>query len=306
MDPPNTIHELSGPVRLTPSMLPSNPNEDFRDSSFHQQSQLPSPDEVRAQAQAQHRAGINPDRRKVLCSESPHWSPPPVVFESLGLFVKWGGPGGVPVPEIYGWRTDGGEVFLYLQLLRGQTLEQAWEAMGMEDRVRVCQELRTCLSSLRRLEQDPVDPFVGNIGRSHLYDRTIPDHFTAEAGPFSSVTEFHDWFTFLCRRRMPDPYSIPVEPFRYQLPDNAAIKFTHGDLHRSNTIVTGSEPRHVVGIVDWEQAGWLPEYWEARKARWTAHWTEEWSTTYLPMILEPYESTRTRGTECFTAIPACI
>lgn len=69
--------------------------------------------------------------------------------------------GGVPVPEIYGWRTDGGEVFLYLQLLRGQTLEQAWEAMGMEDRVRVCQELRTCLSSLRRLEQDPVDPFVG-------------------------------------------------------------------------------------------------------------------------------------------------
>lgn len=95
---------------------------------------------------------------------------------------------------------------------------------------------------------------------------------------------------------MPDPYSIPVEPFRYQLPDNAAIKFTHGDLHRSNTIVTGSEPRPVVGIVDWEQAGWLPEYWEARKARWTAHWTEEWSTTYLPMILEPYESTRTRGT----------
>lgn len=108
-----------------------------------------------------------------------------------------------------------------------------------------------------------------------MYGRTIPDHFTAEAGPFSSVTEFQDWFTFLCRRRMPDPYSIPVEPFRYQLPDNAAIKFTHGDLHRSNTIVTGSEPRHVVGIVDWEQAGWLPEYWEARKARWTAHWTEE-------------------------------
>lgn len=90
---------------------------------------------------------------------------------------------------------------------------------------------------------------------------------------------------------MPDPYSVPIEPFRHDLPDDSAIKFTHGDLHRSNVLITRSKPYHVVAIVDWEQSGWLPEYWEDRKAHYTVFWNEEWSTKYLPMVLRQYDST---------------
>lgn len=112
-----------------------------------------------------------------------------------------------------------------------------------------------------------------------------------EAGPFATVRDFHDWFTFLHRRRMSDPYSVPVEPFRHDLPDNSAVKFTHGDLHRSNIIVTLTPPYRVLAVVDWEQSGWLPEYWESRKAQYTACRAEPWSTTYLPMILDQFTST---------------
>ncbi|PLB42184.1 uncharacterized protein BDW47DRAFT_121966 [Aspergillus candidus] len=90
---------------------------------------------------------------------------------------------------------------------------------------------------------------------------------------------------------MPDPYSVPVEPFRYDLPDDCAIKFTHGDLHPSNIIVTPSAPHHTLAIVDWEQSGLLPEYWESCKARYAYFRTEDWSTTYLPMILDHFAST---------------
>lgn len=90
---------------------------------------------------------------------------------------------------------------------------------------------------------------------------------------------------------MPDPYSVPIEPFRYELPDGCAIDFTHGDLHRSNIIISAQEPYRVLAIVDWEQAGWLPEYWEARKALYTVYRSEEWAMTYLPLTMELYGDT---------------
>ena len=129
---------------------------------------------------------------------------------------------------------------------------------------------------------------VGNIARGPLYDRAISPKYMSEAGPFTSVKAFHNWFTFLCRRPMPDPHSVPVEPFRQWLPDDIEIKFTHGDLHRSNVLLTFSSPPRVIAIVDWEQAGWLPAYWEDCKARYTADYSGEWSVKYLPKILDQH------------------
>lgn len=126
--------------------------------------------------------------------------------------------------------------------------------------------------------------------RSVFFDRVLPFNYRPEAGPFASVHEFHEWFTYLCRRPVPDPDSIPIEPFRHELSDDSAIKFTHGDLHCSNIIISATKPYRVLALVDWEQSGWLPEYWEVRKAQYVVG-TYEWSTKYLPMILDQYEST---------------
>ncbi|KAH1559497.1 hypothetical protein KXX28_007390, partial [Aspergillus fumigatus] len=226
----------------------------------------------------------------------------------MGLFVKWGSSvqiseaqclfavhqflqGDVPVPEVYGWRTKGNEAYIYMEYVNGQSLEQAWPSMGCEDKAGISRELRTIFQRLRQVEQDPEDPFVGNITKGPLYDRAFHVNYMHEAGPFATVRDFHDWFTFLHRRPMPDPYSVPVEPFRHDLPDDCAIKFTHGDLHRSNIIVTSTRPYRILAVVDWEQSGWLPEYWESRKAQYTADRADEWSLTYLPMIMEQFPST---------------
>ncbi|EEP78875.1 predicted protein [Uncinocarpus reesii 1704] len=252
---PTGIPFLPDPVRCTPAMLPNNPDEDFRHSSFFKTwTHLPSPEAVRSMARAQYLAGSSPDKRKTLGEKGPFYSPPPVVFASANLFVKWGS--NVTIAE-------GQSLYAVHHFLEG----------GVP------------------IPEDPRDPFVGSIRRGHIYDRAIGDQFTLDAGPFCSVKEFHDWFAFLCRRRMEDPYSTPMEPFRSDLPDDAEIKFTHGDLHRSNIMVKKSDSWQIIAIVDWEQSCWMPEYWEARKASFTAEWNSEWNSRYLPSILQQYEST---------------
>jgi aminoglycoside phosphotransferase (APT) family kinase protein len=67
----------------------------------------------------------------------------------------------VPVPEVYGWRTDGDVKYIYMEYTRGLTLEQAWDKLEPDDKVSISRELRTICDNLRRLEQDPSDPFVG-------------------------------------------------------------------------------------------------------------------------------------------------
>ena len=42
------------------------------------------------------------------------------------------------------------------------------------------------------------------------------------------------------------------------------IVFTHGDLDLHSIIVKDG---HISGIIYWECAGWMPEYWESVKMR---------------------------------------
>lgn len=41
------------------------------------------------------------------------------------------------------------------------------------------------------------------------------------------------------------------------------IVFTHADINMRNVLV--NENGRISGIVDWECAGWFPEYWEYTK-----------------------------------------
>ena len=99
-------------------------------------------------------------------------------FENLGLIVKFGLHvtveealctwairrvllHDVPVPEVYGWRVDGSEVFIYMELIRGVKLNERWDTLSDHDRSSVCDQLRKIIKSFRRLEQDPEDVFIG-------------------------------------------------------------------------------------------------------------------------------------------------
>jgi hypothetical protein len=124
---------------------------------------FPSPAEVRA----------NPLLRETLGSCT-------TKFDSLNIVVKYGEditaseahclralrrllPDEVPVPEVYGWCEDGGEVFIYMELITGVTLESQWESLSHQVKKEVCKQLRTIVKGLRKLHQDPSDRFLGKL-----------------------------------------------------------------------------------------------------------------------------------------------
>ena len=131
--------------------------------------------------------------------------------------------------------------------------------------------------------------YTGSVARGNYYERALFDESQSESGPFNSVKDFHDWYILQYKRMVPDPETIP-EPYREMLPDNSEIVLTHGDLHRSNIILTLSHPPQVAALIDWEQSAWLPAYWEDCKAYWTTSYSDEWAVKYLPHIVDHDEN----------------
>jgi hypothetical protein len=137
---------------------------DFLDSSFfktHPENPLPSPAEVAARSKdfSKHR-------------------PAPVKFDDLNLIVKFGCrvvveeaismrmlrkilADKVPIPEVYGCKVDGDYVFIYMELIQGESLYNRWDYLSDLDRESICHELRDIVLSIRQVEQDPIDPFIG-------------------------------------------------------------------------------------------------------------------------------------------------
>jgi len=70
---------------------------------------------------------------------------------------------GVAVPEVYGWRVDSNQVFIYMQLIQGPTSKERWDSLNISDKVAVCDQLRRIMTCLRRVEQDPHDSFIGML-----------------------------------------------------------------------------------------------------------------------------------------------
>ncbi|KKZ65183.1 hypothetical protein EMCG_08972 [[Emmonsia] crescens] len=125
---------------------------------------------------------------------------------------------------------------------------------------RFARELRTIYDNLRQLEQDPSDllySFLKLQSRSLFYRfRPSPKPRPRPLGTVSvnSTTGLYNSIGDKCQIH----HSVSVEPFRHDLSDNSAVKFTHGDLHRSNILVTRSRPYRVLAIVDWELVWVVP------------------------------------------------
>jgi hypothetical protein len=161
-------------VIVSSSKLPNACTEIFPSSTFFRQGikpqQLPTPAEVRAQAALKNHVDINT------------WRPPPVIFPDLNLLVKYGGAVSiaegqclwmirtylghkVPVPEVYGWCRDGEETFIYMELIRGSTLEQRWDELSTTERSSLCDQLRPMVAALQALKQSSHESCVGK----HLF-----------------------------------------------------------------------------------------------------------------------------------------
>jgi hypothetical protein len=145
-----------------PEMLPSAERIVFPNSSFFAQNgasaSLPSPSAVRA-------AGANVPGG----SEYPRVRPLAVPFDSMNVMVKYGREITIsegqclwairnklghrlPVPEVYGWCRDGNEVFIYMELIRGDTLHSRWAGLSRQEKEDISTQLRQMVGALREFK----------------------------------------------------------------------------------------------------------------------------------------------------------
>lgn len=120
-----------------------------------------------------------------------------------------------------------------------------------------------------------------------------PDY---KKGPFLDVKAFHDWIFAAATRQLPDKDGAikgldNPDLCRDLLPDDAKVYFTHADLTLRNIMVSGPPGScRVAGIIDWEQSGWYPEYWEFCKMHFGVARGHEWERDDWPSkILEANE-----------------
>ena len=69
----------------------------------------------------------------------------------------------VPVPEVYGWCRDGEEVFIYMQLVEGPTLDEVMHKLPRTQLLHVMDQLRIILHELRSIGQGRGNEFLGRL-----------------------------------------------------------------------------------------------------------------------------------------------
>ncbi|KAI1033310.1 hypothetical protein LB503_008415 [Fusarium chuoi] len=305
---------------LTPDRLPQGSSVTFFESNFFkrglEQPNLPTPSEVLARPnyiQHPHAEGMKLRQPAVfkelglVVKRSDNSDA--IIREGQCLWAVRHFLPEVPVPEVYGWTQENGVTFLYMEYIDGATLRDRWDTLSAIEKDGVCGQLKSMVTKMAHLRQAPDDPFIGKYPYSHFKGPSRPDWclgninrgavrdmvFTntnfPPAGPFSSAAEFHDCMSdmFKWPATVNDPDLDPADltdPYREMLPDNCPIHFTHADLNPVNIMVSKDSPCRVLAILDWEQSGWYPAYWEFCKAELTIDPDSEWQAVYLPKILD--------------------
>ncbi|GAB1193652.1 hypothetical protein APSETT444_002873 [Aspergillus pseudonomiae] len=254
---------------------------DFLDSTFFKTpgQRLPTPAQVRALSTDiyTYSPNQNPSSSETQISSSSLVAT--LLLQKLSVFQ-----GTVPVPELFGWRVDDkGYVYIYMQLIEGQTLLDGRDDLQSTGKEVMRNQLYEIIRSLRQLSQ-PSGKYIGSINCQKIPDYVFQS--LTEAGPFPNIKEFNDWFSTLPQSRLPASLKYK-DPYRYLLPDDGDIKFTHADLNRGNIMVSSTAPFRAIAIVDWGLAGWYPDYWEYCKALYTCWYEDEWRRGWIDKFLHP-------------------
>lgn len=180
----------------------------------------------------------------------------------------------IPIPRIHktcgGGSEDSQDVIM--QYVKGEPLDVAWKDMTKNAREAVCKELAGYIDQLRRLIP-PKPGFVGSVSLGPALDyRFGQDKF----GPFETVGEFHN---FVRLHNFLERWKEEKEVLQVHSNKSYTSKLTHADLSPGNIVVRRTK---IVAIVDWETAGWFPEYWEFTKLRYQC-WLPRWEPIYKKM-----------------------
>ncbi|KAJ5114412.1 hypothetical protein NUU61_000171 [Penicillium alfredii] len=154
-----------------------------------------------------------------------------------------------------------------MTIIPGVSLEQKWNVLDDAAKDSVCLELWDLISKLRNIShpKETEEIYQCLADGSPSRDPMLEDLQTP-ARPLLNDPEV--------RARIYERYIHCGGRDKNQLfdmlPRSERSLFTHADIAPRNVMV--DEQNHITGILDWEWAGWYPEYWEYAHIMRPAFW----------------------------------
>jgi aminoglycoside phosphotransferase (APT) family kinase protein len=173
------------------------------------------------------------------------------------------------VPKVYCAFIHEKRAYIVMERIRGKDLPTVWNKLCEDGKKKMFMQLRQMMDEMRALKHSPAGGVESCVGGSLFHSSVVRPG--PRFGPFKTIQEF--------RRALREDFNPPSKPDRLtdeewqELQDMIKLQegpwppsvFSHGDLNPSNIFMRGDK---IVGIIDWETAGWFPHYWEYTAAWW--------------------------------------
>ena len=163
----------------------------------------------------------------------------------------------IPVPKILNAYEKDGMGYILMDFIEGEKLETVWATLSFEAKDTILSELGDHVHQMRRIETIP-DSHIGSVTEGPAVDRRSMG--AIKGGPFKSEDEFNAWQLDQLQPGIP---LFHRDMYYAMHKTDHRIVFSHGDLGFHNVVVQNG---HVAAIIDWEDAGWLPEHWDFCKS----------------------------------------
>ncbi|EXJ92451.1 hypothetical protein A1O3_01002 [Capronia epimyces CBS 606.96] len=170
---------------------------------------------------------------------------------------------GMPAPKVlcYGEHPNNNSRFSILMTrLPGHDLQNHREPFNPDEEGPWMDELKRCLDAMRSWKSPFGDSRICSPIGTAIRTIRVPRHVM---GPFETEAELHDYLlsassdhTHNSRAEYEADQALARKI--YDMPHR--VVFTQGDFKAHNIRI--SEDAHLTGFIDWESAGWCPEYWE--------------------------------------------
>lgn len=181
----------------------------------------------------------------------------------------------IPVPTVYEATSNS----VTMDFIEGSNLEEAWNDLSDTESTAIAEQLGDYLVQLRNLRRS----VIGSFDSGPALDSRF---FINQGGPFQTVSEYIDFVLSDPPRNWPG--AAPLHNIvRSQMRTNYDVVFTHGDLKGVNIIVKGAR---IEAIIDWEYAGYYPEYLEIVSALRAAQWDCPYYAALLDIFPQRYDA----------------
>jgi hypothetical protein len=187
-----------------------------------------------------------------------------------------------------------GHVCLIMQRMPGVPLDQLWPTLKDFEKSDICAKLNGIITSIRGI---PAPRLYGSIDRGRFQHHLFysPDDDKEICGPFDSEDHFNAALVKRLRSAWAQMkhHSFKADFYERNLGSTLVghrFILSHSDLQRKNVIVHRDESQGLtVSLIDWEDVGWFPNYWEYFIALQGVQWDDDWSQR-IEEIMEPWLS----------------